>query len=87
MRRESEIKELLRTNGIKFNKIAAMLGIDSQKFHRWSEDDHPNNKVLKAAVKFVLRCMLETDQVQQKKMLRAKTAEIEFRERMDALGL
>lgn len=87
MMKRNYVKKLLRQNGIKYKSMAEKLGIDCQKFDRWSEDDHPNNKVLIAAVKFVLRCMIETDQVKQKKEQLAKKAEEEFRERMDALGL
>lgn len=83
----NEIKNLLKVNGIKHKEVYMLLGMDKQKFDRWSEDDHPNNKVLRAAVKFVLRCMIETDQVRQKKIQQIKTAEEQFKERMDAIGL
>ena len=52
MLEKNYLKNLLQKNGIKIGYICSVLSIDRQKFDRWSEDDHPNNKVLRAAVKF-----------------------------------
>lgn len=81
------LKTLLQKHGVKIGYICQVLGIDRQKFNRWSEDDHPNNKVLRAAVKFALRYMLNTDETNAKRIQEIENAEQEFKNRMDALGL
>lgn len=81
------LKNLLQKNGIKIGYLCSVLNIDRQKFNRWSEDDHPNNKVLRAAVKFALRYILDTDETNAKRIQEIENAEQEFKNRMDALGL
>ena len=87
MLEKNYLKNLLQKNGIKIGYICGVLSIDRQKFDRWSEDDHPNNKVLRAAVKFALRYLLDTRESEAKRIQEIKEAEEEFKNRMDALGL
>lgn len=87
MLEKNYLKNLLQKNGIKIGYLCSVLSIDRQKFDRWSEDDHPNNKVLRAAVKFALRYMLETRDNEAKRIQEIETAEQKFKNKMDALGL
>lgn len=87
MMQKNYLKNLLQKNGIKIGYLCSVLNIDRQKFNRWSEDDHPNNKVLRAAVKFALRYILDTDETNAKRIQEIENAEQEFKNRMDALGL
>lgn len=87
MLEKNYLKNLLQKNGIKIGYICGVLNIDRQKFDRWSEDDHPNNKVLRAAVKFALRYLLDTQNEASKRIQATEEAEAEFKNRMDALGL
>ena len=87
MLQKNYIKTLLQQHGIKIGYICSVLSIDRQKFGRWSEDDHPNNKVLRAAVKFALRYLLDTKESEAKRIQEIESAEAEFKNRMDALGL
>lgn len=87
MIKKNYLKELLKQYGVTIEHITKILNIDRQKFNRWSEDDHPNNKILRAAVKFALRYMLHTNNEAAKKIQAIEEAELEFKNRMDALGL
>ena len=87
MLQKNYIKTLLQQHGVKIGYLCSVLSIDRQKFNRWSEDDHPNNKVLRAAVKFALRYLLDTRESEAKRIQEIEEAETEFKNRMDALGL
>ena len=87
MLEKNYLKNLLQKNGIKIGYLCGVLKIDRQKFDRWSEDDHPNNKVLRAAVKFVLRYMLETRESEAKRIQEIEEAEQKFKNKMDSFGL
>ena len=87
MLEKNYLKNLLQKNGIKIGYICGVLSIDRQKFDRWSEDDHPNNKVLRAAVKFALRYMLETRESEAKRIQEIEEAEQKFKNKMDSFGL
>lgn len=87
MLQKNYIKTLLQQHGVKIGYLCSVLSIDRQKFNRWSEDDHPNNKVLRAAVKFALRYLIETRESEAKRIQEIEEAETEFKNRMDALGL
>ena len=87
MLEKNYLKNLLQKNGIKIGYICGVLSIDRQKFDRWSEDDHPNNKVLRAAVKFALRYLLDTRDSEAKRIQEIKEAEQEFKNKMDSFGL
>lgn len=87
MLEKNYLKTLLQKHGVKIGYICQVLGIDRQKFDRWSEDDHPNNKALRAAVKFALRYMLDTRENEAKRIREIEEAEQEFRKRMDAADL
>lgn len=87
MLEKNYLKTLLQKHGVKIGYICQVLGIDRQKFDRWSEDSHPNNKVLQAAVKFALRYLLDTRESEAKRIQEIKDAETEFKNRMDAAGL
>lgn len=80
-------KTLLKKHGVTIGYVVNILRIDRQKFDRWSEDDHPNNRVLRAAVKFVLRYILDTDETNAKRIKEIEDAEQEYKNRMDKLGL
>ena len=81
------LKTLLQKHGVKIGYICQILGIDRQKFTRWSEDSHPNNKVLRAAVKFSLRYLIETRDSEAERLLKIKEAEEAYRKTMERLGL
>ena len=87
MLEKNYLKNLLQKNGIKIGYICGVLSIDRQKFDRWSEDDHPNNKVLRAAVKFALRYMLETRESEAKRIQERESTKQEFKNKMDSFGL
>lgn len=87
MLEKNYLKTLLQKHGVKIGYICQVLGIDRQKFNRWSEDDHPNNKLMRAAVKFALRYMLSTNELHAKRIKEIEEAEQEFYKRMDAAGL
>lgn len=87
MLEKNYLKNLLQKNGIKIGYLCSVLSIDRQKFDRWSEDDHPNNKVLRAAVKFALRYMLETRESEAKRIQEIEEAEQKFKNKMDSMGL
>ena len=87
MLQKNYIKTLLHQHGVKIGYLCSVLSIDRQKFDRWSEDDHPNNKVLRAAVKFALRYLLDTRESEAKRIQEIEEAETEFKNRMDAMGL
>lgn len=87
MLEKNYLKTLLQKHGVKIGYICQVLGIDRQKFNRWSEDDHPNNKLMRAAVKFALRYMLSTNEMHAKRIKEIEEAEQEFYKRMDAAGL
>lgn len=87
MLEKNYLKTLLQQHGVKIGYICQVLGIDRQKFNRWSEDDHPNNKLMRAAVKFALRYMLNTNEQHAKRIKEIEEAEQEFYKRMDAAGL
>lgn len=87
MIQKNYLKNLLQKNGIKIGHLCRVLSIDRQKFDRWSEDEHPNNKVLRAAVKFALRYILDTQNEAAKRIQEIEDAEAEYKNRMDALGL
>ena len=87
MLEKNYLKNLLQKNGIKIGYLCSVLSIDRQKFDRWSEDDHPNNKVLRAAVKFALRYMLETRESEAKRIQEIESAEQKFKNKMDSMGL
>ena len=87
MLEKNYLKNLLQKNGIKIGYICGVLSIDRQKFDRWSEDDHPNNKVLRAAVKFALRYLLETRESEAKRIQEIEEAEQKFKNKMDSFGL
>lgn len=87
MLEKNYLKNLLQKNGIKIGYLCSVLSIDRQKFDRWSEDDHPNNKVLRAAVKFALRYMLETRESEAKRIQEIEEAEQKFKNKMDSIGL
>ena len=87
MLEKNYLKNLLQKNGIKIGYLCSVLSIDRQKFDRWSEDDHPNNKVLRAAVKFALRYMLETRESEAKRIQEIEEAEQKFKNKMDSFGL
>ena len=81
------LKTLLQKHGVKIGYICQILGIDRQKFTRWSEDSHPNNKVLRAAVMFSLRYLIETRDSEAERLLKIKEAEEAYRKTMERLGL
>ena len=87
MLEKNYLKNLLQKNGIKIGYLCGVLSIDRQKFDRWSEDGHPNNKVLRAAVKFALRYLLDTRESEAKRIQKIESTEQEFKNRMDTLGL
>ena len=87
MLEKNYLKNLLQKNGIKIGYLCSVLNIDRQKFDRWSEDDHPNNKVLRAAVKFALRYLLETRESESKRIQEIEEAEQKFKNKMDSFGL
>ena len=87
MLEKNYLKNLLQKNGIKIGYLCSVLSIDRQKFDRWSEDDHPNNKVLRAAVKFALRYLLETRESESKRIQEIEEAEQKFKNKMDSFGL
>lgn len=87
MLEKNYIKTLLKQHGVTIGYLCSVLNIDRQKFNRWSEDDHPNNKVLRAAVKFALRYILDTDETNAKRIKEIEDAEQEYKNRMDKLGL
>lgn len=87
MLEKNYLKTLLQKHGVKIGYTCQVLGIDRQKFNRWSEDDHPNNKLMRAAVKFALRYMLNTNEAHAKRIKEIEEAEQEFYKRMDAAGL
>ena len=87
MLEKNYLKNLLQKNGIKIGYLCSVLSIDRQKFDRWSEDDHPNNKVLRAAVKFALRYLLETRESEAKRIQEIEEAEQKFKNKMDYFGL
>ena len=87
MLKKNYLKNLLQKSGIKIGYLCNVLSIDRQKFDRWSEDDHPNNKVLRAAVKFALRYMLETRESEAKRIQEIEEAEQKFKNKMDAMWL
>lgn len=87
MLQKNYIKTLLQQNGVKIGYLCSVLSIDRQKFNRWSEDDHPNNKVLRAAVKFALRYLIETRDSEAERLLKIKEAEEVYRKKMERLGL
>ena len=87
MLEKNYLKNLLQKNGIKIGYLCSVLSIDRQKFERWSEDDDPNNKVLRAAVKFALRYMLETRESESKRIQEIEEAEQKFKNKMDSFGL
>ena len=87
MLQKNYIKTLLHQHGIKIGYLCSVLSIDRQKFNRWSEDDHPNNKVLRAAVKFALRYLIETRESEAERLLKIKEAEEAYRKTMERLGL
>lgn len=87
MLEKNYLKNLLQKNGIKIGYLCGVLSIDRQKFDRWSEDDHPNNKVLRAAVKFALRYLLETRESEAKRIQEIEEAEQKFKNKMDSMGL
>ena len=87
MLEKNYLKNLLQKNGIKIGYLWSVLSIDRQQFDRWSEDDHPNNKVLRAAVKFALRYMLETRESEAKRIQEIEEAEQKFKNKMDSMGL
>lgn len=87
MLEKNYLKNLLQKNGIKIGYLCSVLSIDRQKFDRWSEDDHPNNKVLRAAVKFALRYLLETRESEAKRIQEIEEAEQKFKNKMDSMGL
>ena len=87
MLEKNYLKNLLQKSGIKIGYLCNVLSIDRQKFDRWSEDDHPNNKVLRAAVKFALRYMLETRESEAKRIQEIEEAEQKFKNKMDAMWL
>ena len=87
MLEKNYLKNLLQKNGIKIGYLCSVLSIDRQKFDRWSEDDHPNNKVLRAAVKFALRYLLETRESEAKRIQEIEEAEQKFKNKMDSFGL
>lgn len=80
-------KTLLKKHGVTIGYIVNILGIDRQKFDRWSEDDHPNNKVLRAAVKFALRYLLNTRESEAQRLQKIEQAEQEYYKRLDEMGL
>ena len=87
MLEKNYLKNLLQKNGVKIGYLCSVLSIDRQKFDRWSEDDHPNNKVLRAAVKFALRYLIETRESETERLLKIKEAEEAYRKTMERLGL
>lgn len=87
MLEKNYLKNLLQKNGIKIGYLCGVLSIDRQKFDRWSEDDHPNNKVLRAAVKFALRYILDTQNEAAKRIQEIEDAEQKFKNKMDSFGL
>ena len=87
MLQKNYLKNLLQKNGIKIGYVCSVLSIDRQKFDRWSEDDHPNNKVLRAAVKFALRYLLDTRESEAKRIQKIESAEQTFKNKMDSMGL
>ena len=87
MLQKNYIKTLLHQHGVKIGYLCSVLSIDRQKFDRWSEDDHPNNKVLRAAVKFALRYLIETRESEAERLLKIKEAEEAYRKTMERLGL
>ena len=87
MIQKNYLKTLLKQHGVTIETLCSTLNIDRQKFNRWSEDDHPNNRVLRAAVKFALRYIIDTKNEAAKRIQATEEAEAEFRNRMDALGL
>ena len=87
MLEKNYLKNLLQKNGIKIGYLCGVLSIDRQKFDRWSEDDHPNNKVLRAAVKFALRYLLDTRESEAKRIQETEEAEQKFKNKMDSMGL
>ena len=87
MLEKNYLKNLLQKNGIKIGYLCQVLSIDRQKFNRWSEDDHPNNKVLRAAVIFALRYLIETRESEAERLLKIKEAEEAYRKTMERLGL
>ena len=87
MLEKNYLKNLLQKNGIKIGYLCGVLSIDRQKFDRWSEDDHPNNKVLRAAVKFALRYLLDTRESEAKRIQEIEEAEQKFKNKMDSFGL
>ena len=87
MQKKNYLKTLLKKHGVTIDHLCTTLNIDRQKFNRWSEDDHPNNRVLRAAVKFALRYIIDTQNEAAKRILEIEEAESEFKNRMDALGL
>ena len=87
MLQKNYLKNLLQKNGVKIGYLCSVLSIDRQKFDRWSEDNHPNNKVLRAAVKFALRYLIETRDSEAERLLKIKEAEEAYRKTMERLGL
>ena len=87
MLQKNYIKTLLQQHGVKIGYLCSVLSIDRQKFNRWSEDDHPNNKVLRAAVKFALRYLIETRESEAERLLKIKEAEEAYKKTMERLGL
>ena len=87
MLEKNYLKNLQQKNGIKIGYLCSVLSIDRQKFNRWSEDDHPNNKVLRAAVKFALRYLLDTRESEAKRIQEIEETEQKFKNKMETMGL
>ena len=87
MLQKNYVKNLLKQHGVTIDHMVKTLGIDRQKFNRWSEDTHPNNKVLRAAIKFVLRFMMQTKDSEAERLLKIKEAEEAYKKAMERLGL
>ena len=87
MLEKNYLKNLLQKNGIKIGYLCSVLSIDRQKFDRWSEDAHPNNQVLRAAVKLASRHMLDTRESEAKRIQEIEDAEQKFKNKMDSFGL
>ena len=87
MLEKNYIKTLLKQHGVQIGHICAILNIDRQKLNRWSEDDHPNNKVLRAAVKFALRYLLNTRESEAQRLQKIEQAEQEYYKRLNEIGL
>jgi predicted DNA-binding protein (UPF0251 family) len=79
---EINLKKFIKQYGLTSEYCAAALGIDRQKFWRWCKPENANYKVLKTALKFLIRCQLSLEECNKNSRTDWESAEREFNRRM-----